>query len=187
MARTSSSRMIPHLRRCHRRLLTSYWAWICQVGRKVKLLNASPPRGLRLSPVVGEPSLLYPHGAQILEPGLGLDESLHFGPHGPWIQIVHDEHPRRILDDGLMRPRQESILLLRVERGLRGFEQSIHFGIIVRHDIRRPGWGIGAVEATEEGAVGLHEVQRDVHATQMGTIGMLKALEVALDHGIPLD
>jgi hypothetical protein len=62
--------------------------------------------------------LTHADQSQVGEPGLRGDESLHVLAHRPWIEIVDNEQPRRIVDQALVRGSHGSIDRRRV-RGLR--------------------------------------------------------------------
>jgi hypothetical protein len=57
-------------------------------------------------------------------------ESLHLLRHRPRVQIMHDEQPRRLVDDSGMRRGQQLRLLRRVETRLRLLQLSRNLGII---------------------------------------------------------
>ena len=48
-------------------------------------------------------SLLHTHQRQVEEPRLRRDEAFHFLCHRARIEIMHDEQPRRVVDEALMR------------------------------------------------------------------------------------
>src|SRR5262249_28650772 len=99
------------------------------------------------------PRLLFldPWQRQIDKPRLRLHKAFDPGTHGPGIEVVHDEHPRGIVDDDLVYLREQAVALPRVEGGLRRLDEAIHLGVQIGHDIDRLGDDGGAMEEAREG------------------------------------
>src|SRR5712664_2898496 len=129
-----------------------------------------------------------PHHAdrrEVHEPGLRRHEALDLRRERPWVQVVDDEDPRRVVDDDLVQLRQDLALPADVER-LRGLvEEPIHLGVDVRHRVQRDRHHRLRVEEAAEGRPRLLEIERDVPGVR-ALVLTLEAEPEALGQGVPL-
>src|SRR5687767_6971810 len=128
----------------------------------------------------------HAHRREVDEPGLRLHEPLHLRRERARIEIVGHEDPRRVVDEDLVRPRQDGVLLLQIKRPLGLLDQLVHLGVDVRHRVHRDGHDGLRVEEPAEAAPRLEEVPGDVPRVEPFVVRRLEAGAPAGQQRVPL-
>src|SRR5260221_5760848 len=97
-------------------------------------------------------SLLQRHAGQVGEPALRRGVALHFLGEGARVQVMHDEQPRRILDQDLVRLGQLRREVLGLEIGLDLVQHRVQLVALVVAPVRRDRRHVAAVEPAEHQA-----------------------------------
>ena len=100
---------------------------------------------------------------------------------------MHDEHPRGILDDDLVHPRQDGVLLGEIKLQLGRFDEPIHFRVDIGHHVGGFRRHHAAMKAARETAEGVNEPVGDIHCTQRSVLRVVEPLPPAQQEGIPFD